>query len=94
VRDLYDLEQTLRAGRVWQCMHLRATALGLAMQPRNQPAEWVDRERSLGQDPATTRALADFTAGVAGEPTFVFRVGYPERVVPPSPRRGVDSVVI
>lgn len=94
VRDLYDREQALRAGRVWQRMHLLATTQGLAMQPLNQPVEWIDRERSLGRNSLTTRALEELTDGAPGEPTFVFRVGYPARAVPPSPRRPVDEVVI
>jgi hypothetical protein len=50
VRDLYDRAQALRAGRLWQRLHLLAVSRGLAMQPINQPVELVDRERALGQE--------------------------------------------
>jgi nitroreductase len=46
VRDLYDRRQALQAGRLWQRLHLLATARGLATQPINQPVELVDRERA------------------------------------------------
>ncbi len=94
VHDLYDRAQTLRAGRAWQRMHLWATTQGLAMQPLNQPVELVDRQRALGQATPTAQALAEFTGDPAWQPTFVFRVGYPERSVPPSPRRPVKDVVV
>ena len=54
VRDLYDKAQTLRAGRLWQRMHLWATTQGVAMQPLNQPVEMVDRERGLGREQVFT----------------------------------------
>lgn len=94
VRDLYDREQTLRAGRVWQRMHLWATMQELAMQPLNQPVELVDRQRSLGQHSPTALALAEITRDPRWQPTFVFRVGYPERSVPSSPRRDLADVVV
>jgi nitroreductase len=94
VRDLYDRAQTLRAGRLWQRMHLWATTEGIAMHPLNQPVEMVDRERQLGGEPRATRALSAITGDPAWKPTFFFRMGYPNREARPSPRRPVESVVL
>ncbi len=48
VRDRYDRPSAIAAGRAWQRLHLRAAALGVAMQPLNQPIEMIDRERQGG----------------------------------------------
>lgn len=93
VRDLYDRPQTLRAGRVWQRMHLWATTQGIAMQPLNQPVELVDRERELGRRPQAAAILAQLVGDAEWKPTFAFRSGYPTRGASPSPRRPVESVV-
>ena len=58
VGDLYDLPNTLAAGRLWQRLHLLLTANGIVAQPLNQPVEIVDRERVLGREPAMAPALA------------------------------------
>jgi hypothetical protein len=94
VRDLYDLPQTLRAGRLWQRMHLWATSQGFAMQPLNQPVEMVDRERQLKREPHMAKVLADLTGEPGWKPTFAFRAGYPEREALASPRRPLEEVVI
>lgn len=94
VRELYDRAQTLRAGRLWQQMHLWATAHGIAMQPLNQPVELVDRERQLNKPPHAAQVLADLTGEPAWKPTFAFRAGYPERAALASPRRPVDQVIV
>ena len=58
VSDRYDRKAMLAAGRVWQRLHLSATARGLAMQPLNQPIEMIrprtpDRaRRSMGGEVA------------------------------------------
>ena len=49
VKDRYDREATIAAGRVWQRLHLSATVRGLALQPLNQPIEMIDRERQTGR---------------------------------------------
>ncbi len=41
VRDRYDQEQCLRAGRLWQRAHLFATAHGVAGRPCNEAVEMV-----------------------------------------------------
>jgi len=93
VRDRYDRSQALRAGRLWQRMHLWATTQGIAMQPLNQPIELVDREHQLGKRAAAERVLAQFTADSAWKPTFAFRAGYPTRPARASPRRPVQQVI-
>ncbi|MEX2298039.1 MAG: hypothetical protein WD715_11515, partial [Dongiaceae bacterium] len=59
VGDLYDIPNTIAAGRLWQRLHLLLTANGIAAQPLNQPVEMVDRQRALGRDPIMADALAE-----------------------------------
>lgn len=94
VDDLYDREQTLQAGRAWQGLHLASVRAGLAAQPLNQPVELVDRERSVSGASRTAARLSAFIPYSSGEPTFAFRIGHPQRAASPSPRRGLDDVVI
>ena len=94
VRDLYERSQAMRAGRVWQRMHLWATSRGLAMQPVNQPVEMVDRQRQLNQEPVASGVLARLTGDPAWKPTFAFRAGYARRAAPASPRRPVGQVIV
>lgn len=94
VRDLYDRAQTLRAGRLWQRMHLWATTHGIAMQPLNQPVEMVDRERELGREPAAAATLAQIVGEKSGQPTFAFRLGYAAGNATSSPRRPVEQLIV
>ena len=94
VRDLYDRGQALRAGRLWQRLHLLAVSRGLAMQPINQPVELADRERALGREARAAATLAALTGAAEWKPTFAFRMGFPTQVPAPSPRRPVDAVVV
>jgi hypothetical protein len=94
VRDLYERAQALRAGRLWQRLHLLAVSRGLAMQPINQPVELVDRERVLAQEPRAAATLAALAGTADWRPTFVFRMGFPTRPAAPSPRRPVEAVVV
>lgn len=93
VRELYDRAASLRAGRIWQRMHLWATSQGLSMQPLNQPVERVDRERQLGVPAKAAGLLEQHTGPGDWRPTFAFRVGYPTQATGPSPRRPVELVV-
>jgi nitroreductase len=93
VRDRYDRPSALAAGRAWQRLHLTATSLGVAMQPLNQPAEMVDRERQTGKPPQWRERLASLTGNKEWEPTFFFRAGVPTSEAPPSPRRALRDVV-
>jgi len=93
VRDLYDREQAIRAGQLWQRLHLQGTVLGLGMQPLNQLPEMVDRDRQLGKPADTAKALAALTRDDSWHPTFAFRLGWPVRPAPASPRRSLESVM-
>jgi len=93
VRDRLDMGSAIEAGRAWQRLHLAATAEGLTAQPLNQPVERIDRDAMLGKPDGFGPALAKL-AGLPGwEPTFVFRLGIPERAAGPSPRRALDEVM-
>jgi hypothetical protein len=94
VRDLYDRLTALAAGRLWQRIHLWATARGISAQPLNQPAEMVDRERQLGAPEITREQLAKLTGDPSWRPTFVFRLGYADQQPRLSPRRRLEDVVI
>jgi hypothetical protein len=94
VRDRYDQQQCLHAGRIWQRAHLLATSRGLAARPCNEAVEMVDHERTLGL-PASRAALLNEIAGDSTwQPTFVFYMGYPTMAAHASPRRPVKSVLI
>jgi len=93
-RELYDRGLALRAGRLWQRLHLLATSRGLASQPINQPVEMVDRERVLGRPPHAATTLAALTGAPEWKPTFAFRMGVPARAAGPSPRRPVEAVLL
>ena len=51
IRDLYDVNQNMRAGQLWQWLNLWGINEGLAMQPINQIPEVVDRQLQLDQKP-------------------------------------------
>jgi len=86
VRDRYDQEQSLRAGRIWQRADLFATARGVAGRPATETVEMVDHERSTGQQARHPALLAELTGDTAWEPTFMFYVGYAVRPGLASPR--------
>jgi nitroreductase len=94
VRDRYDQQQCLRAGRIWQRAHLLATARGLAGRPCNEAVEMVDHERALSRPPSRTALLNEITGDPAWQPTFVFYMGYPTLSAHPSPRRPVQAVLV
>ena len=94
VRDRYDQADCMRAGRLWQRIHLLATARGLAARPSNEAVEMVDHERSRGKEAQQAGLLARILGDVAWQPTFVFYMGYPTRTAPASPRRPIDDVVL
>jgi hypothetical protein len=94
VRDRYDKEQSLLAGRIWQRAHLLATARGLAARPANEAVEMVDHERWRGREPRYARLLAALTGSAAWQPTFSFCMGHAVRPGLESPRRPVRDVVI
>ena len=93
VRDRYDQQQCLRAGRIWQRAHLLATARGLAARPCNEAVEMVDHERALGRPASRVALLNEITGDSTWQPTFVFYMGYPTLSAHASPRRPVQAVL-
>ena len=94
VRDRYDREQCLRAGRVWQRAHLTATVRGVAARPCNEAVEMVDHERALGRSASRAALLNEITGDSTWQPTFVFYMGYPTLAPHASPRRPVQAVLV
>jgi nitroreductase len=94
VRDRYQQEQCLRAGRIWQRAHLLATARGLAARPCNEAVEMVDHERALGRPASRVALLSGITGDSMWQPTFVFYMGYPTLPAHASPRRPVQAVLV
>jgi hypothetical protein len=94
VRDRYDREQCLRAGRLWQRAHLLATARGLAARPCNEAVEMVDHELALGRPASRAALLSQITGDSTWQPTFVFYSGFPTVTAHASPRRPVEAVVV
>jgi len=92
VTEPHDHLQRLRAGRIWQRIHLSATAAGLAMQPLCQIPERIDRETSAKLSPVCTAAMAAMLpAGT--HPVMTFRIGYPTGPALLSPRRPAADVI-
>jgi nitroreductase len=94
VRDRYDREDCLRAGRIWQRAHLLATARGFAGRPCNEAVEAVDHEKALGKSAAYATTLGEIVGDSTWQPTFIFYMGYPTWPARPSPRRPIESVVL
>jgi len=94
LRDRYDREQNLRAGRIWQRAHLLATARGVAGRPCNEAVEIVDHERALGREPRRLALLAEIIGDAAWQPTFIFYLGYTTLPAKASPRRPASEVVL
>jgi nitroreductase len=93
VQNRLDMAQSIAAGRAWQRLHLAATLQGIAAQPLNQPVEMIDRHHQVGKPDEFGPALTGLAPGSGWEPTFVFRLGYPARKAPRSPRRPLSDVV-
>lgn len=93
-RDSREDAQRISAGRLWQRMHLWATANGLAMQPLNQINERADREADLGIEPRFVNALEGLLGDSEWEGIFTFRVGFPTAEAPGSPRRAIEEVLV
>jgi len=94
VRDRYDREDCLRAGRIWQRSHLLATARGVAGRPCNEAVEMIDHEKALGKPARVAGLLAEVLGDSAWQPTFVFYMGYPTLTARASPRRPIENVVL
>ena len=94
VRDRFDQESCLRAGRIWQRAHLLATARDLAGRPCNEAVEMIDHEKVLGKPARRAALLAEVLGDTAWQPTFLFYMGYPLLTARASPRRSISSVVL
>ena len=94
VRDLYDMESALAAGRLWQRLHLLLTAHGLAAQPLNQPIKLGDRDVALGRPSAVRGQLDNIMDAEGWQATLLFRAGYPIDPSTASPRRGLEDVTM
>jgi nitroreductase len=94
VRDRYDQQNCLLAGRTWQRLHLFATAKGIAARPCNEAVEMVDHERWLGKSASRAAILTEITGDSSWQPTFVFYMGYPKLTAGETPRRPVNWVTI
>jgi hypothetical protein len=85
--------QQVRAGRLWERMHLWATKEGLGMQPLNQATERASREVVLGITPHSGDALHALVGDAAWQTILTFRTGYSTHEGLRSPRRVVNDVV-
>jgi hypothetical protein len=94
VRDRLDMRAAIGAGRAWQRLHLALTVAGLAAQPLNQPVECVDRNAMRGGSDNFGPAMAKFAGMPGWEPTFMFRLGWADRIAGPSPRRPLNEVLM
>lgn len=92
VADPHDPRQRLRAGRIWQRIHLTATDQGLSVQPLCQILERVDRETAAGQSPVFTTAIAAMLPPDR-HAIMTFRIGYAHAAGLKSPRRPADDVI-
>jgi len=94
VRDRYDQEQCLHAGRIWQRAHLLATARDLAGRPCNEAVEMIDYEKAHERPALRAALLGEIIGDAAWQPTFLFYMGYPTLAAHASPRRPVENVVV
>ena len=94
VRDRYDREHCMLAGRMWQRAHLLATAHGVAGRPCNESVEMIDHEKALGKRAKRAEMLAEVLGDATWKPTFVFYMGYPTWRANASPRRPVERVMV
>jgi hypothetical protein len=94
VPSLDDRGALIEAGRLWQRIHIQATLMGLAVQPLNQLMEMADRDATLGRGSAAAQILAGLATLGGDAVAFAFRMGYSRYVPNPSPRRGVDAVLV
>jgi hypothetical protein len=84
----------VRAGRLWQRMHLWATTQGIAMHPLNQIHERMDREVTRPAPARFTSDLHSLMREPGWQGIFSFRMGYSTRPSKPSPRRDVSQCLI
>ncbi|MCM3761572.1 hypothetical protein M3212_12325 [Alkalihalobacillus oceani] len=93
VRNAAVPQQPVRAGRVWQRIHLFGTKEGLGMHPLNQLNEMSDREQALKKTSFFHAERSKLTPP-GWDGIFLFRLGYPLKTPLPSPRRAVEDVMM
>jgi hypothetical protein len=86
--------QRVAGGRLIQRLALAATLRGLAFQPMTQITQRIDRDVSLGREPAFGSRVADIIGSTDRQLLISFRVGYPVRPGRRSPRRPVSSFLV
>lgn len=92
VREPRDTRARVAAGRLFERVHLSATARGLALQPLNQVIERADREAAAGLAPTLGPALRHF--GPDGwHVVMAFRIGHPTRQPYRAPRLLAEEVI-
>lgn len=94
VNDRMNNVQRLNCGRAWERIHLWGTVQGIAMQPLNQMCERVDREIQMKIEPAIGNGVRALLNDDAWHGIMPFRLGYPSATVNPSPRRGLERVIV
>ncbi|MHB8075599.1 Acg family FMN-binding oxidoreductase [Desulfosporosinus fructosivorans] len=93
VPDLTNDLQVVKAGQLWERLHLWATSKGLGMQIMNQLSERRDRELSLNLTPQFGDKLREILKTSEWHSIIQFRMGYPTIEALPSPRRPVKDVI-
>jgi len=94
VPDLSNDLQVVKAGQLWERLHLWATSKGLAMQIMNQLSERRDRKLSLNLAPQFGDKLREILKTSEWHSIIQFRMGYPTIEALPSPRRPVKDVLV
>jgi hypothetical protein len=93
-RDPAGKQTRVHIGRLWQRMHLWATANRLAMQPLNQVHERIDREATTQAPPTFTGDLTAMLSESGWHGLFSFRMGYAISEAKPSPRRALADFIV
>jgi len=93
IRDGQNRSQQIRAGQVWERIHLWLTREGLAAQPLNATVERAAREVVLGSDPHFGTTLQSLVGDSSWQTLLAFRFGYSTHEGLRSPRRDVNEVM-
>jgi hypothetical protein len=92
IPDFPNRAQLLEAGRLWQRLHLSATASHLAMQPLNQIVERTEVQEGLSA--RFGGELQELVGETPWRGVFLFRIGYPLQTPSASPRRSINQVMV
>lgn len=94
LQDPYDLPAVLRAGRLWQRIHVEAARRGLAAQPLNQVLWRMEYEENLAAASASAPEVYALLNQSEWRPVHLFRLGYAKADATVTPRRPIDAVVL